>query len=138
MFGEDPVVEMIWMSPSMPTRMRVSALAIGSLLPASSSSVGARFSFSLMRLPLRMLKTEAESVDDMTEAIRRQTRMVDMVEPTMVYPYTTKMNAAVMMTVSNTPRVDRSTPCFMTGRTFFRSVSRPPVRRMMVIASSPI
>ena len=43
-------------------------LAIGSLLPLSNSSIGRRFSFSLRPLLLRIEKTEAESVDEMTAA----------------------------------------------------------------------
>ena len=49
-------------------RMMVSIYAIGSLLPLSSSSMGRKLFFRLMRCVRSVLNTEAESVDDMVAA----------------------------------------------------------------------
>ena len=61
-------VESIW------TRRIVSTYAIGSLLPDSSSSKGPRFCLRCFFLPLSTENTDAESVEDITAARRKQLR----------------------------------------------------------------
>ena len=56
-------------------------LAIGSLLPLSNSSIGRRFSFSRRPLLLRIEKTEAESVDEMTAASSSDSWSVSVIDP---------------------------------------------------------
>ena len=61
-----PSEVMTWM------RTMVSMYAMGSLLPLSSSSMGRRLCLRFMRCERRRLNTDAESVDDMVAASRRE------------------------------------------------------------------
>ena len=60
------------MEDSNCTSNMVSTYAIGSLLPDSNSSIGPRFCLRCIFLPLRTENTEAESVEDITAASRKQ------------------------------------------------------------------
>ena len=107
------------------------------MLPDSSSSMGPRFSRSLVRLPWSTEKTEAESVEDITAASRKQP-MKDAPRAPIHFPTVRYANTPVRMAVRSTPRVESRMPWRRTGLVSCMDVSKPPVSRMMVMAKWPM
>ena len=65
-----------WVAVTTPISVVVSTYAMGSLAPDSSSNNGRRLCFSPIPLVRRIEKTDAESVDDMVDAISMATGKV--------------------------------------------------------------
>ena len=115
----------------------VSMYAMGSLLPLSNSSMGLRFSLRFIFCERSRLNTDAESVEDIVAASRRQVSMgISMFMSE--YPESQKMKPPVSSVVSRTPTVESIIPCAMTGLMSRNLVSIPPVNRMMLRAIMPI
>ena len=115
----------------------VSIYAIGSLLPLSSSSMGRRLCFKFMLCERRILKTEAESVEDIVAA-NSMAVISDMVMLTCLNPEIQYIKRPVKSVVSNTPTVESSIPCGSTGRISANLVSMPPENRIMLNATMPM
>ncbi len=84
-----------------------------------------------------MEKTEAESVDDITAAIRKQPS-IELPRRPKYFPKSRWMNPPVSRQVRNTPSVESRIPCRKTGRISATEVEKPPVNRMMVMAKCPM
>ena len=115
----------------------VSIYAIGSLLPLSSSRVLLRLYLRFMFWDLRILNTDAESVDDMVAA-----NNMEVANGRYIFvnsnPEIKKINNPVMTAVKSTPTVDRAIPCQRMGLISLYWVSIPPEKRMMLKAIIPM
>lgn len=84
-----------------------------------------------------MENTDAESVDDMTEASNKASvRLRERFRS--VRPQIQKTNTPVINAVVKTPKVANTTPSPIIGRISFILVSIPPEKRMMLNATIPI
>ena len=103
---------------------------MGSLLPDSSSIIGARCSLSRSFLLLRTENTDVESVELRIAASRKQTRMgIPHLLPKAIHT-----KSPVRMTVRNTPRLESIIPFLNTGFVSLSEVSKPAVNRIIVMA----
>lgn len=112
-------------------------MPIGSLLPLSSSSMGRRLCFRFIFCERRMANTEAESVDDMVDASKREVingrwMLVQLM------PDSHQINNPVKRAVSSTPAVDKTMPGVNMGFISVNLVSMPPENRMMLSATMPM
>lgn len=120
-----------------PIIVMVIMYATGSLLPLSSSNIGLRLFFRPMFCPLRMLKTDAESVDAAVDAIRMDIGSENVIE-IIADLERRNINRPVMTAVRTTPKVERTIPGKITGLMSENLVSIPPEKRIMLIATIPI
>ena len=102
--------------------------AMGSLLPLSSSSSGRRFSFSASPFERRSANTDAESVEDITEASSSDCGKVKLRSKNEA---TAHMNAPVKIAVNITPKVASTTPGNKMGLMSEKFVSTPPENRII-------
>ena len=91
---------------------------MGSLEPDSISSRESVWYFKASFLERRMLNTEAASVEEITEPMRKLS--------TQGSPRARWAKAATAPAVPATPRVDSTTDWTTTGRAAFRLVPKPP------------
>ena len=102
--------------------------AIGSLLPLSSSSSGRRFCLRASPFERRRANTEAESVEDITEA-----RSSDWAKEKLIpkSEAVAQMKPPVKNAVSKTPTVASTMPGKITGLMSGKLVSTPPENRII-------
>jgi len=102
--------------------------AIGSLLPLSSSNSGRKFSFNASPLERKSANTDAESVEDITDAKSKDCGKVKL-KPKK--DATAHINAPVKNAVKTTPKVASTTPGNKTGLMSENLVSTPPENSMI-------
>lgn len=100
----------------------VKKIAIGSLLPDSSSSSGPRLFFSEIPLARSIAKTAAASVEEM---IAPKSSASSQLKPSRILTKT-----AVAHAVTTTPSVAKMMPLAITGRIDFKFVSSPPAYKI--------
>jgi len=108
----------------------VKKIAIGSLLPDSSSSSGFKGCFRLIRLDLKMLNTAAASVEETMEPSSIPSKREN-------FRIWTAKNP-VMIAVIKTPAVERMTPGKIIDLVSFQLVSRPPEKIIKMRATMPM
>ncbi len=104
------------------SRPMVRKMAIGSLLPDSSSSRGRRLPLRRTPRERSTANTAAASVDETIAASSRLS--------TSEKSSTSQMNRPSKAAVTATPRVERISPCRSTPRILRQFVSRPPENRI--------
>ena len=118
---------------TMPISVVVRIYAMGSLLPLSSSRVGFRLCFRLSPCDRSIEKTEAESVDDIVAANRKDAikPILGTLSPKGVLSATSQTSNPVEKVISNTPAVANVRPCPKTGLISSVLVSIPPENKMI-------
>ena len=122
---------------TMPIMVVVSTYAIGSLAPDSNSNNGRKLCLSPIPLVRRIENTDAESVEDIVDAMSSATEMLTLATECN-QPNTKYMITPVMTMVSSTPIVASVRPGAMTGRMSDNFVSNPPEKRMIHSAIVPM
>ena len=102
---------------------------MGSLLPLSNSNIGLRLCFRFILCERKILKTEAESVEDIVAASNSAV-VRDIVSAELKLLPTQKINNPVNKVVRTTPSVESIIPWAIIGLISLYLVSIPPEKRI--------